>query len=150
MNVFHSDETIQDSIAMFPELSRRVFPGGGAKANLLSYRLARLLRSILRDGKYNPTVLESCLKQALGDGRLMFSPPKKRPSGVRIAVIANRTKDAKPFILLNHNGSEDCSDEMGMRSSSMGSISSLGLPCWTGYVTFQPEDPKYELPVHLA
>ncbi|KAH6662700.1 hypothetical protein B0J14DRAFT_570857 [Halenospora varia] len=70
----------------------------------------RIFAFYLEDGKYNASVLEDALKEALGLGPL-FGPARLGPSGMRYAVTATMISDATLCLISNYNGKgQHCKD----------------------------------------
>jgi hypothetical protein len=73
----------------------------------MGYSICAIIRRIfafyIEDGKYNATVLEDALKEALGLGP-MFGPTRFGPSGMRFAVTATTISDATLCLISNYNG----------------------------------------------
>jgi hypothetical protein len=73
----------------------------------MGYSICAIIRRIfafyLEDGKYNATVLEDALKEALGLDP-MFGPTRFGPSGMRFAVTATTISDATLCLISNYNG----------------------------------------------
>jgi hypothetical protein len=65
--------------------------------------IRRILAFYLEDGKYDATVLEGALKEALGLDPI-FGPMRSRPSGMRFAVTATTISDATLCLISNYNG----------------------------------------------
>lgn len=83
----------------------------------MSHSLCAVIRRIfafyLEDGKYDATVLEETLKEALGPGSI-FASVKSRPSGMKFAVTATTISDATLCLITNYNGESNARNDLSV------------------------------------
>jgi hypothetical protein len=84
--------------------------------------LRRISAYYLEDGKYDASLLDETLKDALGEGPI-FDSGEGRPSGVKFAVTATTISDATLCLISNYNGQGSHSKEL----SEWGRL--LDAPC---------------------
>jgi hypothetical protein len=65
--------------------------------------LRRVFAYYLEDGKYDASLLDNTLKEALGEGPI-FDSVEGRPSGMKFAVTATTISDATLCLISNYNG----------------------------------------------
>ena len=75
--------------------------------------IKRLFAYYLEDGKYDATLLEDTLKEALGSDS-MFGSVSLRPSGLKFAVTATTISNATLCLITNYNGEGDVSKGLRM------------------------------------
>ena len=73
--------------------------------------LRRIFAYYLEDGKYDASLLDETLKEALGLGPI-FDSVEGRPSGVKFAVTATTISDATLCLISNYNGQGSHSKEL--------------------------------------
>ncbi|KAH8799403.1 hypothetical protein F5884DRAFT_869331 [Xylogone sp. PMI_703] len=90
-------------LAFFRKFARNIFPSKVRSRHSIWAIIQRIFVFYLEDGKYDVTVLEDSLKEALGLGSL-FGPVGSRTSGMRFAVTATTISDASLCLISNYNG----------------------------------------------
>lgn len=75
--------------------------------------IKRLFAFYFEDGKYDATLLEDVMKEALGLDPI-FSPLKSRSSGIKFAVTATTISDATLCLMSNYNGEGSHSKELSV------------------------------------
>lgn len=75
--------------------------------------IRRLFSFYFEDGKYDATLLEGVMKEALGLDPI-FTPPKSRSSGIKFAVTATTISDATLCLISNYNGEGGHSKELSV------------------------------------
>jgi hypothetical protein len=73
--------------------------------------LRRISAYYLEDGKYNASLLDGTLKEALRQSPI-FDSVEGRPLGVKLAVTATTISDATLCLILNYNGQSSHSKEL--------------------------------------
>ena len=78
--------------------------------------IRRIFAFYLEDGKYDATLLEETLKEALGLGPI-FNSVKSRPSGMKFAVTATTISDATLCLITNYNGEGNACNDLSVLKS---------------------------------
>ena len=73
--------------------------------------LRRLFAYYLEDGKYDASLLEQTLREALGQSPI-FDSVEGRTSGMKFAVTATTISDATLCLISNYNGQGSHSKEL--------------------------------------
>ncbi|KAG0645016.1 Intracellular membrane-associated calcium-independent phospholipase A2 gamma [Hyphodiscus hymeniophilus] len=102
--------TPKKCLSFFRKFARRIFPRSGMRHSVWAI-IKRVFAFYLEDGKYDATVLEDALKEALGPGSI-FSSVGLRPSGVKFAVTATTISDATLCLITNYNGESDVNKDL--------------------------------------
>ncbi|KAH6675990.1 acyl transferase/acyl hydrolase/lysophospholipase [Halenospora varia] len=110
IGLFGKNWSPKECLAFFRKFARIIFPPKVAARVSICAIVRRIFAFYLEDGKYNASVLEDALKEALGLGPL-FGPARLGPSGMRYAVTATTISDATLCLISNYNGEgQNCKD----------------------------------------
>jgi hypothetical protein len=93
---------ISECISEFTTLARHAFTSRFVSNRSLCSYIASTIRSWARDGKYDASPLEACLRQAYGDERKMHDYPVAGISNAKVAVTATTISDASLCIFSNY------------------------------------------------
>lgn len=86
-------------------------------------RIPRIFAYYLGDGRYDASLLDDTLKEALGQSPI-FDSVEGRPSGMKFAVTATTISDATLCLISNYNGKGSHSKERSKNET--GSFGCLG------------------------
>ena len=103
IGLFGKNWTPKQCLTFFRKFARIIFPPKAVMRYSICAIIRRIFAFCFEDGKYNATVLEDTLKEALGLGSIL-GPVRSGPSGMRFAVTATTISDATLCLISNYNG----------------------------------------------
>jgi hypothetical protein len=107
MDIILNETSAEDGWTKFPAFAQEIFQTSTCRQRSTMLRCFSLINwtfSILRDRKYNSSILEHNLKAILGHQRRMFDVATSNPAGCRVAIVTSRSSDGKACVLANYRG----------------------------------------------
>ena len=137
--LFIRDIPVSQCVHVFDALARKLFERPQGRTSLIKrFRLA--LKGWYKDGYYDTSALEHCLKEYLGIDDCMFGH-KPGVLSTKVGVIAATIDNASPVIFTNYNGP-------GARKEECGQCQCYTSGLWAnpklGYTHIRPEKLEHE------